>query len=166
MQTGDLLRGVLAADREDRGLLNSPGSAGLLGRIDEVARSHDCTALLGASTSGQRLVGAMLFHFLDSYRVWQPGDHECVLVLEGVALGDAALAMAMNFATSAGASSSIGMLITPSEFGIAPATNEHVLQVSAQPANEFGLESHWQLPLNSDVPKPTVICQGKTAHRV
>lgn len=140
VQTGDLLRGVLAADREDRGLLSNPDAADLLGRIDEIARTHDCTALLAASPSGQRLVGAMLFHFSSSYRVWQPGDSECVLALEGIALGDAALAMAMNFATSAGASSSIGLFITPSEFSPAKTSNEYVFQISAHESGPIELD--------------------------
>lgn len=128
---GDLLRGVLAADREDRGLLNSSASAGLLEQIGEVAEAHQCTALLGASPAGHRLVGAMLFHFSGCFRVWQPGDCEPVLVMEGVALGDAAVTMAMNFATTAGASNSIGIFITPSEFSPVPVENDDIFQISA-----------------------------------
>lgn len=131
VQTGDLLRGVLTADREDRRLLSNPNAVDLLSRINEIAQTHDCTALLGASPSGQRLVGAMLLHFSSSYRVWQPGEHDCVLALEGIALGDAALATAMNFAVSAGASSTIGLFIAPSEFSPAAISNEHVFQISA-----------------------------------
>lgn len=130
-ETGDLLRGVLAADREDRGLLNSPASAGLLEQIGEVAEAHQCTALFGASPAGHRLVGAMMFHSSNSYRVWQPGDCEPVLVVEGVALGDAAVAMAMNFATTAGASRSIGIFIAPSEFSPIAAENGNIFQIRA-----------------------------------
>jgi len=138
LQSSDLLRGVLAADREDQGLLSSPNAVSLLARIDEIAQAEHCTALLAASPSGHRLVGAMLFHFSSSYRVWQPGDAEPVLVLEGVALGDAALAVAMKFAKAAGALKSLGLFITSSEFPPATPTIDSVMRLSADDFRRVG----------------------------
>lgn len=126
-----LLGDVLAAASEDRELLNGSRSVDLLERIDKIARTHQCTALHGANPSGDRLVGAMLVRFVGDYRVWSPGDYERVLVMEGVAMSDVAVVGAMSFASTAGASDSVGVLVAPSWRPLAETDNDNIFQIRA-----------------------------------
>lgn len=130
--THSLLQAVLDADREDRQLLRGGAAGELLTLFADIARSNNCTRLMGASPAGERLIGALLFQAGENLAVWEPGTSERVLVVEGVALGDAAVLAAMEKAVSLGAvASCIGAYITPGRPGCMTTPGQRIVQVGS-----------------------------------
>jgi hypothetical protein len=112
---GPLLSQLLVADHEDRTLLGGSSIHEILGELVTAAGQRGCSALLGASHSGSRLVGALLALNPETFHLWSPGKFEPVLAVEGVAVGDAALRNAIRNALIGGAESAFGVMIAPSE---------------------------------------------------
>ena len=133
--TDGLLTQVLVVDYEDRALIGGPGVRRVLERIASVAESRACLALLGASPSGERLIGAVLASFPGMFHVWDPGREEPVLVVEGIALGDSAVRRAMDVADRCGAAQAFGVLISPAE-GSSWLSSPSVHAVSSSPARD------------------------------
>ena len=63
--------------------------------------------------------------FAGEFSIWKPGDPKGVLVVEGVALSEIAVTMTMQFAITNGASSSLGILIEPSQPSVALIIRDH-----------------------------------------
>ena len=85
--------------------------------IVEVARRRGCCALTGASQSGQRLIGALMFAMPGEFHIWSTGTSESVLAVDGVALSDTGVTLTMQFAVNCGATATYGVFVTPTEFG-------------------------------------------------
>lgn len=113
---GNLLRGLVVADREDRSLLEGASISRLLEELASTAEARGCTALVGASGPGHRLVGALLATRPGSFHLWEPGQRERVMAVDGVALGDAAVRRAIEVAMRTGAECAFGVLVAPSEY--------------------------------------------------
>jgi hypothetical protein len=112
---GELLRGLLIAEQEDRSLIVGPSGVDVVGRIADAAMRHGCSAIVGASEAGQRLVGALLLSHPDSFHVWSPGEADAVMVIEGVAVGDVAVVRVMDEVLRRGARAAFGVLVAPAE---------------------------------------------------
>ncbi len=122
--SGTLLRGLLAADREDRSLISGPAAATAVEQIAIAAERRGCEFVLGASDAGQRLAGALFVTHPGRFRQWAPGASAPVMVVDGVALGDAALRRSMRFVRSAGASAAFGVRIALTEFRSTPPSED------------------------------------------
>lgn len=115
MLSGPLLREALVAEHEDRMLFGGKGAQAALDGIASVASNRGCTAVVGASSSGERLVGALLLSLPGVFHVWSPGSAESVLVVEGVARADNAVRRTMDLVSRCGASAAFGVMISPAE---------------------------------------------------
>lgn len=107
---GPLLRAVANADERSRKVFSGANYREMVHRLCREARTLGIPDLWGASSTGDRLVGAMLFADR-ALRIWVPGDWVPVLLVDGCAVGTTGVTLCASHVRSLGAQRVSALLV-------------------------------------------------------